>query len=409
MRIALVAHGLASRDRTSPWTYNLAKALESRHDVWLFVRSGDVTRRDFEYWDEQDGRMRIRQVVNNTHSPWGRFDSFRVGPIDDRFAEFLDEVRPDVVHFDHLIMLSATLLAVARARGVPSTLTIYDHWWVCQRVHLVREDQSLCPGPRHSYDCVTCLEGRGAGGTRDWRLLLHDYRLNLMRTVLEYPETLVAPSCYTRDYMSATLRLRPDRIRVVPLGVPPLAGAIVKRPSERLRICFVGSVIPHKGIEVFARAAGRLTDLPIELHAYGVVLSPDYLSALRAIGPAVTYHGAYERNGLPQILGETDILVAPSLAPESFCFVVHEGAQARVPIVASRIGAIPEFIRDGENGLLVTPGSVEELAAALRRLIQDPALRARLSASPSPMRTADEYARDMEAVFQAARRAQPTS
>jgi glycosyltransferase involved in cell wall biosynthesis len=82
----------------------------------------------------------------------------------------------------------------------------------------------------------------------------------------------------------------------------------------------------------------------------------------------VTYHGFVSLNNLVKLLEHTDAVVLPSICYENSPTVIYEAFLIGVPVIASRIGGIPELIRDGETGLLVTPGSVEELADAMRRI-----------------------------------------
>jgi len=76
-----------------------------------------------------------------------------------------------------------------------------------------------------------------------------------------------------------------------------------------------------------------------------------------------------------------DILVFPSLFSEGCPLTMLEGMALRKAVIGSRAGAIPEIIRDHENGLLVNPGSAEDLSQALVELIENPALRERLAAN----------------------------
>jgi glycosyltransferase involved in cell wall biosynthesis len=73
--------------------------------------------------------------------------------------------------------------------------------------------------------------------------------------------------------------------------------------------------------------------------------------------------------------------LVPSLWPEPFGLVAVEAMRSGVPVVASRIGALPGIVVDGVTGILVTPGESAELRAAIRRLDQDPELRARMGAA----------------------------
>jgi glycosyltransferase involved in cell wall biosynthesis len=74
-------------------------------------------------------------------------------------------------------------------------------------------------------------------------------------------------------------------------------------------------------------------------------------------------------------------LVAPSVWPEPFGIVVAEALAAGRPVVASAIGGIPEIVRDGREGLLVTPSDSAALAAALRRIAREHELRDVLAAN----------------------------
>jgi glycosyltransferase involved in cell wall biosynthesis len=86
------------------------------------------------------------------------------------------------------------------------------------------------------------------------------------------------------------------------------------------------------------------------------------------------------RGEIPALLAELDVLVLPSLW-EGFGLVLLEAMAAGRPVVASRVGPIPEVVLHGETGLLVEPGEPEPLAAALIELLEHPTLAARLGAA----------------------------
>ena len=73
--------------------------------------------------------------------------------------------------------------------------------------------------------------------------------------------------------------------------------------------------------------------------------------------------------------------LVPSLWPEPFGLVAVEAMRSGVPVVASRIGALPGIVADGRTGILVTPASTAELRAAIRRLDDDPDLRRTMGAA----------------------------
>ena len=74
-----------------------------------------------------------------------------------------------------------------------------------------------------------------------------------------------------------------------------------------------------------------------------------------------------------------DVVVVPSIWPENSPFVIHEAFLAGVPVVASRIGGIPELVEDGRNGLLFPVGDADRLASLIIRCYQDRPTRLRLA------------------------------
>jgi glycosyltransferase involved in cell wall biosynthesis len=101
---------------------------------------------------------------------------------------------------------------------------------------------------------------------------------------------------------------------------------------------------------------------------------------------AVEFLGSCTQPEVADALAAADVLAAPSVATadgrrEGIPVALMEGMACGLPVVASALSGIPELVVDGINGLLVEPGNVEALAAALASLSRDPSLRARLGAT----------------------------
>jgi glycosyltransferase involved in cell wall biosynthesis len=92
----------------------------------------------------------------------------------------------------------------------------------------------------------------------------------------------------------------------------------------------------------------------------------------------VEFTGAVDHAALSDWYRRADIGVVPSMLYESFSYTCAQAMAAGKPVIATRIGGIPETVDDGVNGIIVTAGSVEELTEAILRLARDPDLRARM-------------------------------
>jgi glycosyltransferase involved in cell wall biosynthesis len=113
----------------------------------------------------------------------------------------------------------------------------------------------------------------------------------------------------------------------------------------------------------------------VDYTLFGPITQP-YVRELRAIAdrvPGLNFHtyGSYNPESLPSLLAGVDAVIVPSLVWETFSIVAREAFACGVPVIASRLGALPEAIREGQNGLLFAPGDSSELAAVLQRLDRD--------------------------------------
>jgi glycosyltransferase involved in cell wall biosynthesis len=104
------------------------------------------------------------------------------------------------------------------------------------------------------------------------------------------------------------------------------------------------------------------------------------------LAETVTLDGRRTRDEVIELLANADLLVAPSVPTsggkrEGIPVVLMEAMSCGLPVVASRLSGIPELVEDGVSGILVAPGDPSAVASAIRRLADDPALRARMGAA----------------------------
>lgn len=213
-----------------------------------------------------------------------------------------------------------------------------------------------------------------------------------IRKVVKYLERLflytvdhvVVVSESTRQEMIG-LDVPARKISVVPDGFDrPLQVNNEAHIGSQLRLLCVGTCYYRKGIEYLLRAIKCLKEKKIVLDLVGD-LTHDVPYALRmkalakelGLEESVIFHGWVSENQLWKLYAGADIYVLPSLW-EGFGIVLMEAMFFGLPIVATDVGAIPELIKDGENGFLVPPADSNLLAAAIDRLIEDPLLRERL-------------------------------
>jgi glycosyltransferase involved in cell wall biosynthesis len=140
-----------------------------------------------------------------------------------------------------------------------------------------------------------------------------------------------------------------------------------------LRVVYLGSLIASKGSRELVEVARRLPALSFT--AFGSLPSgeePD-------VPPNLRLAGSIAREQVLDALDASDVLLFPSHG-EGFPYAVLEAMASRLPVVASRVGAIPDMIDEGRGGFLLAPRDVPGLCGALESLARDPELRARMGA-----------------------------
>jgi glycosyltransferase involved in cell wall biosynthesis len=103
-----------------------------------------------------------------------------------------------------------------------------------------------------------------------------------------------------------------------------------------------------------------------------------------------TLHGRYEPTQVGELLRDIDVLVVPSRWPEIGPFVILEAFAAKTPVIAARMGNMPELVDHNVNGLLFEPDSASDLQAHMRRFLEEPDLYERLRAGIPAVRTQDQ-------------------
>jgi glycosyltransferase involved in cell wall biosynthesis len=176
-----------------------------------------------------------------------------------------------------------------------------------------------------------------------------------------------------------------DVARAVAPGDRRRVRAGLDTPAGDTVVIQVSRLEPLKGQDVCLDALGRLRDLPgwtcWQIGGPQRAQEARYADRLRAsarrLGVEDRVRFAGERDDVPELLGAADIYCQPNTAPEGFGVTFVEALWAGLPVVTTAIGGATEIV-DDTCGVLVPPRDAEALAAALRRLIEDGGLRARL-------------------------------
>ncbi len=438
LRILQVVHGFPPYDVAGAevYTENLCHELASRHNVGVFYRRKDPSRPSYTLTRSSTDGILLYELVRNIEEDDVAAD-YRLFPlsywdpsVDRPFLGVLAEFRPDVVHFQHVIRLSASLVPLVHRLRIPSVVTLHDYWFVCPRISLLKIGDSLCEGPREGLACPDCmipylgpralhsltplaklaLLPLGAVlsswpsriGPSANPLLALLIRPKIMRWVFGTSALAISPSHFLKHTLVAN-GFPADNIRVIPNGIDrrPFRN-LIRPPSPLLRVGYLGGLTRKKGLHVLLRAFSRLHGVNAELSVYADLQDETpYHRELAEMAkmPNVRFVGRFDHHRIGEVLGSLDVIAVPSLCYENDPLVVQEAYLAGLPVVASSLGALEEKVLNARTGLTFVPGDDADLAQKLRRLAVEPGLLSRLASDLPRPPTVGENARCIEEVY----------
>lgn len=293
------------------------------------------------YWSfARDGQGRLNRALWHLRDAWNRDAAAR-------FDRILQAGRPDVVHTHVIDGFSASIWQRAASRGIPVVHTAHDYHLICPRAFLLSRNWQICTHP--TLACRTY---------RTWHL-----------GTTAQVDLFVSPSQFLLDkHREAGMTGR--RTAVVRNGIPvvPMSRGGASGPGGRfLLMC---RLTEEKGVRVVLNAIRRLpADLEVELTIAGRGPLEAVAREAAQADRRIQFAGFVQGEAKHALLSQADYLLIPSLWYENAPVAVVEAAAYQIGVIASRIGGIPELIREGSTGYLFEPGDAAGLATLMENLV----------------------------------------
>jgi glycosyltransferase involved in cell wall biosynthesis len=287
-----------------------------------------------------------------------------------RFGAILKQTSPDVVHTHYFKGFSPAIWRQANLRSIPIVHTAHSYELICTTGSLLRRGGGVC-----RRQCVSC---RIHGGWYCWQTRMVDVFCSPSRFLLDV---------HTRAGVLASRFeiVRNGAVTAAPRAARPLDGGPV-------RFLYLGQLIRHKGVQVLLDAVARLTGESFVLDIAGKGPLEDVVRDAARSDSRIRFHGFVLGAQKQSLLDACDVLVFPSLWVENAPVTIMEAFSNDLAVVATDLGASPEFVRHGVNGLLFAPEDVGALASSLQSLVESPRLVSRLREG------AAETARDLPTI-----------
>jgi glycosyltransferase involved in cell wall biosynthesis len=348
-------------------------------------------------------------LLHNAGDPAKSFEaSYRDREVETIFGEVLDAEAPDLVHFTYLLWgLSVGLPAVAKARGIPSVVTLTDYGLLCHRGQMYDWRLARCEGPHPAEVCARCVREpskyddpwstiqlrralvRGAAllGGLGRVVVTADLarREAAVRESLEAVDHFIAPTAvFARHFQSWGIPTEKLTELVYSFDHHPyeVARAEPERPdpTSPIRFGFMGQFTPHKGLGTLVEATrimqARLPESvePWRVHLYGRPAGGRHrLFAGRILGgelgPRLVVEEPFEPHEAPQILARLNAVVVPSEWDENAPLTILQARAAGVPVIGSDMEGIEEVVDPPHHGLIFRADDAHALADVMREVI----------------------------------------
>ena len=412
--------------------------LSKRHQVFVFFRVCDLELKEYAVVRKNIAGLEAF-AVNNSFRMYDSFSlTYQNEAVAKAFAAVLDEVRPDVVHIQHLLYLGAGVIEEAKKRKIPIVFTLHDYWLICPQGQLLKNTGEACEGKNASV-CVGCILYQlnirkntfnvyyffrrfacGAVLASLKSIYLHYHRLNknrlnelieeraaCLKEALLKVSLFIAPSQFLRNKFIES-GIAQGKIIFLPYGFnADKFSSPQKFPSDKLRFGFIGSLLPAKGLGILIQAFNQIKNDKVELKIYGKesgykgVLT-DYPRQIKKLAKSknIRFMGGFDNKNIARIFLEIDVLVVPSIWPENSPLVIQEAFLSKTPVIASRAGGIPELIEDGISGLLFNPQSVIDLRQKMQYVINNPGIIEKLRLNSVAVKSIEENAKELEGIYE---------
>ncbi len=308
----------------------------------------------------------------------------RMGEI---FRAYLQETQPDLVHFHCVQRLTAAVVEETARLGIPYLVTVHDGWWISEHQFLINDACTT-----ETYDLARPLETlRRFGGAAFERARI------LAGALTGAAKILTVSHPFAAIYRAAGFAA----IEVIENGLPDLPPPL-RQPSAdgRVRLGYLGGI--HGVIKGYPLIQAAIAAAPFRHLSLTVVdharAAGERRSCVWNTTP-VTFCGLVPQARIGKLYGRLDVLLAPSVWPESYGLVAREALACGLWVIASDRGAMGSCIVEGENGFVVDVSDAKGLAQALAMIDADPARFRRSPSHRVALRRACEQADALKSLY----------
>jgi glycosyltransferase involved in cell wall biosynthesis len=271
-------------------------------------------------------------------------------------VQFFKEYLFDIIHVHSIQVLTASLVDAAITLKIPYIITLHDAWWLSIYQFLVNPKGELVD---HTLPLGGVPEEEQ---NKDWII---KRRRRLQKVILKANAVVAVSKKFAQLYQQAGF----NNVQVHENYVEPFANTESRHSiSDKIILGFIGGMSPHKGYDLLKKALEEGHFANMQLIVINHALHSGEVHTSTWGETTVEFRAKAKQSEVAQLYAQFDVLLAPSIWPESYGLVTREALQAGLWVIASDRGAIGDCIIEGVNGNIVDVTDYLGLMNALKQL-----------------------------------------
>ena len=364
MKVLKVIHGFPPdyMAGSEVYSYNLVKELLNQGiETLVFTRVENEFDENYKVYDEKYENINIIRV-NKPKRDYIYEDKFYDEDIDKIFKKYLEQIKPNIVHFGHLSHLSTNLIKIAKEFNIPIVYTIHDFWLFCVKGQMINQNGEICNSPSVE-NCTKC-----SPYVVDRNKVEQSF--NHMKEIIDLVDVFISPSHTLRNFFIQQ-GVDSHKIRYLKYGFNKekiVYNKKIFQQDSKINFGFMGRVIPTKGIKVLVETFKNLPNEKLSIYG-NIGVQKRFLETDNII-----FKGGYDNNTINTVLNDIDVLIVPSIWYENAPLVIQEAFLAGIPVITSNIGGMAELVKDGINGFTFETGYSKDLTSLIKKISNNPLL-----------------------------------
>ena len=292
--------------------------------------------------------------------------------LDIMFTRYLLSTGVKLVHFHSFVGIGSLIWPqICQNLSIPYFVSCHDHFSICYNFSLLKNNQTEYCGKTlcspNDNECIRCL----GQITNYSQYATQDYitqRNSIWKSIMQHADMIFAPDQYIRNLLKDKFKVLNSKnlTELEPYFYPKKLQQSTFSKIQKPTIAYLGTFTHEKGAQVFLDAYKQLKNIQAHWKIIGHVHS---FYSLQLSKTEIELTGMYQREDLPTLLAEVDLVIIPSILPETYSITLTEAWLQSIPVICSDIGAIKSRITPGYNGQIFPAGNATALAKTIENLI----------------------------------------